>query len=349
MTGTLDEMQMVAVAPGLDVLLADEIQRTDQLHAVIVGARHLRQHGLPLTGIKHAHECGFDDIVEMVSERDLIAAELLRLLVQMTAAHPGAEIAGGGADVVHRIEDVRLEKGERNPQKRRIALDDPPVGLVVSRIHAQEREVKAELAVLPELLKELGHDHGILAAGDADGNAVAVLNQIVFEDGPGKGIEEILMKAALLKRELNLRAKGLVLRLFADGVECPGAVSAGKALGGKALCLQLLRQLSGDGAVFAIEDNAFAGSKRRQRAPVGIAAHLLRGEQDTARDKAVLVFLLLPGVHQKISLWRERVQLGGGELKRERLTGACFIRESAAGGDRVHFRRHANHSLWLRQ
>ena len=68
----------------------------------------LRRHGLHLRAVEHAHDCRFNDIVEVVPQRDFIAAQFLRLFVQGTAAHPGAEVAGRLVAVVRNIEDIRL-------------------------------------------------------------------------------------------------------------------------------------------------------------------------------------------------------------------------------------------------
>ena len=53
--GTLDEMQMVIVSPGFDIILADQVQRTDQLHSLKICAVKLRHHGLYLGTVKHPH------------------------------------------------------------------------------------------------------------------------------------------------------------------------------------------------------------------------------------------------------------------------------------------------------
>ena len=51
----LDEVQPVVVPPRLDVVLADEVQRADQLHAGEVGGMQLGHHGLHLRAPEHPH------------------------------------------------------------------------------------------------------------------------------------------------------------------------------------------------------------------------------------------------------------------------------------------------------
>lgn len=69
----LDEMQLVCVPPGLDIVLADQIQRPDQLHTGKIRAVELRHHGLDLRAVEHAHKNGFNDVVIVMPERDLVA------------------------------------------------------------------------------------------------------------------------------------------------------------------------------------------------------------------------------------------------------------------------------------
>ena len=107
-------MQVVVISPRLDIILAYQIQRTDQLHSFEIGAVELWHHSLDLGTVKHAHEDGLDHIVIMVAKRDLIAAQLLREGIEMAAAHAGTEIARGFLDGVYRIENAGLENLNRN-------------------------------------------------------------------------------------------------------------------------------------------------------------------------------------------------------------------------------------------
>ena len=77
LAGTLDEMQTVIISPRLDIILAHQIQRADQLHALEVDAVKLRHHRLHLRTVEHSHEDRLDDIIVMMAECNLVAAELL--------------------------------------------------------------------------------------------------------------------------------------------------------------------------------------------------------------------------------------------------------------------------------
>ena len=62
LAGALDEMQVVVIPPRFDVILPDEVQRADQLHALKVGTVQLGHHRLDLGAVEHAHENRLDDI-----------------------------------------------------------------------------------------------------------------------------------------------------------------------------------------------------------------------------------------------------------------------------------------------
>ena len=83
----------------------------------------LRRHGLQLGAVEHAHDRRLDDIIKMMAQRDFVAAKLLRLLVQVAAAHTGTEVAGRLITVVGNVKDVRLKYRDGNVQQRGVALD----------------------------------------------------------------------------------------------------------------------------------------------------------------------------------------------------------------------------------
>ena len=103
LAGTLYEVEVIVVPPVLYISLADKIQRTYQLHALEVGAVELRHHGLHLTAVEHTHKYGLDNVIEVVTESDLVAAELLCLAVKVAAAHTRADVAGILLDIVDRV------------------------------------------------------------------------------------------------------------------------------------------------------------------------------------------------------------------------------------------------------
>ena len=62
----------------------DAVHRADKLHAVKIVAVELWQHGLQLRAVEHPHNGRFDHVVEVMPQRDLVAAQLLGLAVKVT-------------------------------------------------------------------------------------------------------------------------------------------------------------------------------------------------------------------------------------------------------------------------
>ena len=112
--GALDEMKIVGISPGLDVSFFHKIEGADQLHALKVLAVQLGHHGFNLGTVEHAHEDGLDDIVKMVAQGNLVAAEFFGVGLEIAAAHSRAEIAGILVDAGYDIEDLGLKNGQRN-------------------------------------------------------------------------------------------------------------------------------------------------------------------------------------------------------------------------------------------
>ena len=139
----------------------------------------------------------------MVAEGDLVAAELARLAVEIAAAHARAEIAWRLLDAARDIENVRLEDRDRDMQQRCVALDLLPVDGVVARIHDEVDDLERHVAVPPQQLQELGHEHGVLAAGDARGDPVAGRDEFVLLDGGDERRPEPLV-IGLLDAALDL-------------------------------------------------------------------------------------------------------------------------------------------------
>ena len=174
--GALDKMQIVRVAPRLDIVLADQIERPDQLHALKIRAVEFRHHGLDLRAPEHPHQNGLDHVVVMMAQRDLVAAELLRVAVEIAPPHPRAEIARRFFHVVDRVKNVGFKDLDRDMEPPRVFLDDLAVGRTVARVHHDKAQLKREFIVQLQFLKKLRHQHGVLTAGDADRDAVARLD-----------------------------------------------------------------------------------------------------------------------------------------------------------------------------
>ena len=157
----------------------DAVQRPDQLHALKIRAVQLGQHGLDLRAVEHPHDRRLNDVTEVVTQGNLVAAQAPGLAVQVAPAHPGAEVTGGLLAGIGDLEDIRLEYGDRDLQQPGVGLDLTAVALIVAGIHHQEHQLKGVGTVALEHLHQLGHQHGVLAAGDAHGDLVPGLDQLI--------------------------------------------------------------------------------------------------------------------------------------------------------------------------
>ena len=107
-------------------------------------------------------------------------------------AHPGAQVAGVFFGVIGHVEDVGFKKADRDAQKVRVFFYLPAVFRAVARIHDHVFAFEGHLGHPEQHLEELGHQHGILAAGDADADPVMGCDQAVFFDGGHKGRPQFL-------------------------------------------------------------------------------------------------------------------------------------------------------------
>ena len=103
-----------------------------------------------------------------------------------------------------------------------------------------------------QLLKTLGHQHGILAAGNTDGDPVALLDQLVIVDGFGKftpdGFAELFL-------ETLLHVPGKILgHILFHVIEQPRSEASLETVRIVAICLQLIRHIHRNPATAAADD-----------------------------------------------------------------------------------------------
>ena len=130
-----------------------------------------------------------------MAERNLVAAEFFCLAVQMPSPHAGAEVAGRVFLVICDIKNIRFKYRKRNLKQSRVALNFLTVDRVVTRIHAKEDDIKGYAGMFMQLLHEFRHQHAVLSAGDADGDFVSRLDELVLDDGCHERSPEFFTKA----------------------------------------------------------------------------------------------------------------------------------------------------------
>ena len=204
--GAAQEGQAVVVAPADDLLLVHLVQRADQLHPRHVVAVQLGHHALNLGAVEHAHQDRLDHVVEVVPQRDLVAAAAAGFAVEVPAAHLCAHVARRAAHGRDGIEDVRLEDLDGDVQPPGVFDDAPPVFRRVAGIHHEEGQREVGRAVALQFLHTLGQQHGILPAGDAHGDSVAVVDEPVVLQRRQKRPPDAL-SILLRQRAFNLLIK----------------------------------------------------------------------------------------------------------------------------------------------
>ena len=209
--GTAEKFQLVIAGPRDDILLVDFIERPYELHALEMVAVELRKHGPDLGAVEHAHDGRLDDVVKMVPEGNLVAAELFCFAVQPSAAHFGAEVAGAVVLGVCDRKDIGVEYGDGDMQKGCVGIDFLPVLRTVPRVHDEKDVFKRDISVALDFLHEFCHEHGILAAGDAHGDPVACFDEAVTVDCVDKRMPQdfpVLFYNASLNELMGLQLSG---------------------------------------------------------------------------------------------------------------------------------------------
>ena len=143
-----------------------------------------------MRAVEHADERRFDDVVEVMPERDFIAAELSCLGVEVPPPHARAEITGRFFHAVGGGENFRREHREGELQRLRVFEDARAVLFVVAGVHRKEDELEVLLAVSFEQFHELGEQHAVLPARDAHGDLIALLDERIAFDRLDEGVEE---------------------------------------------------------------------------------------------------------------------------------------------------------------
>ena len=160
--------------------------------------------------------------------------------------------------MIDRVKNIGLKYFDRNVQSARILFDHLSVCRAVSRIHHQEFHLKIEFIVAFQLLKQFCHQHGILAAGDADRNSVAFFHKLILSDSLRESAPDIFPEF-FSQTLFDVLRKGSVLLLFLF-LFCfhlckePGDISAGQADGIIALFAELLCHIYADSPSAAADD-----------------------------------------------------------------------------------------------
>ena len=178
-----DNGQLRTVHGASDSRFFAENKRTNKIQ-ILAGKVALRGKAADLSAVEQVHQKGLYGIVKMMTERDLLAAGFFCHVVQNAAAHPRTKAAG--IFFLPVLEDDLSEVGTAN------AVFDVPfpaqrLDLAVIGLHTVEAGVsrQSDDLVFPGIISSHHREciekiHGILAAGNAYGDAVAFIDHIIF-------------------------------------------------------------------------------------------------------------------------------------------------------------------------
>ena len=193
-TAAGEEGECVFLGPRENITLLDAVKWADQFHPRIVVACAFRTHSLQLTAVEHSHQCGFNHVVEVMPQCDLITPQLLRLRVEMSAPHSCTEEARMFFLLVHHRQNICSEYFQRNAEIFCIFNQQCAVFVCISRIHQQKAE-RERMCVCPcQLLHQQREQHGILAAGYTDSDFVARFDEGIGFYGVHKRIPQLFVE-----------------------------------------------------------------------------------------------------------------------------------------------------------
>ncbi len=122
----------------------------------------------------------------MVAERDLVASQLVGVLVERAPTQPGAERAERVARLdllLHRQVDPGAPHLERVPLASEVVLDQVGPESRETLVNVQREQVEPDGGATLDQSEEIEERPGVLAAGNSDEDAVSGLDQPEVPDG----------------------------------------------------------------------------------------------------------------------------------------------------------------------
>ncbi len=183
-TAAADHRQRRFLGVGAGVGLLHVDHRPDHHVASVVGDQP-RRHRLERAGEERVQQQGLDHVVEVVAERDLGGADFAGESIQHAAPQAGAQRArrvAGVEDVVHHLAD-RGVLDAQFPTARPAGLgDDVVLVVLVAGVDVDGDQAEVDRRALAQHVEDLEQRPAVLAAREADHDAVAVLDESVLGD-----------------------------------------------------------------------------------------------------------------------------------------------------------------------
>lgn len=182
--GAADDREILFAAEADDIPLFDENEGTDHGMPSIVGLQ-FRTHRLEASNVKLIEQKGLDKIVEMMPEGDLVATELVGQGVKDATAQAGAERTVGCSGPAFFLDDL-VTVGRLHAMLEAMFVQMPFNHLLAkageARIDIHRHQLVADGSPAAQRIENMQQGVGVLAAGDADGDPVAVLDQTEITD-----------------------------------------------------------------------------------------------------------------------------------------------------------------------
>lgn len=189
------DLLLVATQLGIasDVGFLDKAQRTDDAEGHLA---HLEEgrHRVEASLIEEVHQTGVKQVVLMVAQGNLVAAQFLSQIKHLLAAVPGAKKAG-------RLLVGRLETGcddmESYAEFVAEVLEIVGGGLVGNIFHPHVNGLYPELGFVNfgTLAQHLEQAQGVLATRKGNKNMVTVLNEMIGYKGFDKALTDALLQS----------------------------------------------------------------------------------------------------------------------------------------------------------
>ncbi len=201
--GALDKMQIVRVAPRLDIVLADQIERA--------GSAPCPQNsccGAWASSSGSAHPRPFPSKSSRSHRHSGVRARSCcnRASSRSCRDNPAASARRDTRrffHVVDRVKNVGFKDLDRDMEPPRVFLDHLAVGRAVAGSITTKRSSNGEFYCAASIPEKLRHQHGVLTAGDADRDAVARLHQLILPDSLGEITPDLFRKR--LRRLVSTR------------------------------------------------------------------------------------------------------------------------------------------------
>mmetsp|Transcript_18070 Transcript_18070/g.43154 ORF Transcript_18070/g.43154 Transcript_18070/m.43154 type:complete len:400 (-) Transcript_18070:358-1557(-) len=180
-----NDRELAVLGPAHEVGLLDIGQRADD-DVLAVVADQLGRHALHAAAEEHVQEQRRDDVVAVVAQGDLGAAQLAGHAVQDAPAQPRAQAAGGlalGHHALHHRVGVLLLDVEGHAAALQVGGQHVlrEAGLLLVEVHRHQLEPNRR--ALLQVQQDVQHRVAVLAAGQADHDLVAFFDHVEVGNG----------------------------------------------------------------------------------------------------------------------------------------------------------------------